>query len=235
MLFRSPSPGQAPIRAQPIAAAPSVSTNAPAAAPAASAPTNQVAVPATSAASPAKPEAAASVSTNAPAPALSAPAPTNQIAASAASAASQVAGAANSTPSPATLASTQPNTTAPTASVQEGSGLFVSAGCAVCHKIDGKGGAAGPDLSHEVKLGRLPQWLITQITDPIKHNPSTIMPAHKNLTQPQLQGLADFILNPSSGQAALSAGQESKPEKQLSASSAKPAQEEQSKASVSPS
>jgi mono/diheme cytochrome c family protein len=231
----NPSPGQAPVRAQPIAAAPSVSTNTLAAAPAAPAPTNQVAVPATAAASPTKPEAAASVSTNASAPARAAPASTNQVGASAASAASQVAGTATSTPSPATPASSQPNTTAPTASVQEGSGLFVSAGCAVCHKIDGKGGAAGLDLSHEAKLGRLPQWLITQITDPNKHNPSTIMPAHKNLTQPQLQGLADFILNPSPGQAALSVGTASNGEKQPSPSAAQPAQEKQNTTNTGPS
>src|ERR1017187_2121121 len=113
----------------------------------------------------------------------------------------QVAGSATPPASPATPESSQPNTTAPTTDSQEGNGLFVSVGCVACHKIEGKGGVVGPDLSHEAKVGRSSQWLITQITDPVKHVPTTIMPAHKNLTQPQLKGLADFILNPSPGQA----------------------------------
>jgi len=153
-----------------------------------------------------------------------APAPTNQ-----------VAGSATSAASPATPESSQPNTTAPTTDSQESSGLFVSVGCVACHKIEGKGGVAGPDLSHEAKLGRSSQWLITQIMDPRLHVPTTIMPAHKNLTQAQLKGLADFILNPSSSPATLSAGAESKAENQPSTSSAKPAQGEQSAAGASPS
>jgi mono/diheme cytochrome c family protein len=72
--------------------------------------------------------------------------------------------------------------------------------------MEGQGGKVGPDLSNEAKLGRSSQWLIAQITDPTKHNPATKMPAHQNLTQPQLKGLTDYILNPSSSPAAPSAG-----------------------------
>jgi mono/diheme cytochrome c family protein len=159
----------------------------------------------------------------APAPAPIAPEPTNQ-----------VAGSATSAASPAVPGSSQPNTTAATTDLQAGGGLFVSAGCVTCHKIEGKGGVAGPDLSHEAKLGRSSQWLITQITDPRKHVPTTIMPAHKNLTQSQLKGLADFILNPSSSQAGLGAGTESSAKIQPSASAAQPAQEQQNTTNTSP-
>jgi ubiquinol-cytochrome c reductase cytochrome b subunit len=159
----------------------------------------------------------------APAPAPIAPEPTNQ-----------VAGSATSAASPAVPGSSQPNTTAATTDLQAGRGLFVSAGCVTCHKIEGKGGVAGPDLSHEAKLGRSSQWLITQITDPRKHVPTTIMPAHKNLTQSQLKGLADFILNPSSSQAGLGAGTESSAKIQPSASAAQPAQEQQNTTNTSP-
>ena len=196
--------------------------NAPVPASATPTPSNQVAASATSAPTPPTPEAAPSVSTNAPAPASAASAPTNQVAAREASAAS-----------PAKPEAGQTNTTSSAANLQEGNGLFVSAGCVTCHKIEGKGGKTGPDLSHEAKLGRSNQWLIKQITDPAKHNPSTTMPAHKNLTEPQLKGLADFILNPSPGQTALSAGTESKTEKQPSASSAQPAQEKQTTTNAS--
>jgi len=218
------SPGQAPASAPPITVASSVSTNAPAAAPVALAPTNQVAGAAASAPSPGASETAPPVSTNAPAPAAAAPTRTNQVAASAASAAS-----------PAKPEAGQTNTTASTGDRQEAKGLFVSAGCVTCHMIEGKGGKVAPDLSREAKLGRSSQWLIKQITDPAKHNPSTTMPAHKNLTQPQLKGLADFILNPSSSPTAPDASTESNVEKRPSASSAAPVQEDQSTASASPS
>jgi mono/diheme cytochrome c family protein len=99
--------------------------------------------------------------------------------------------------------------------------------------IAGKGGKTGPDLSHEAKLGRASQWLITQIADPAKHSPSTTMPAHKNLTEQQLKGLADYILNPSSSPAATGAGTESNADKPPSASSAQPAQEKQNTTNTS--
>jgi mono/diheme cytochrome c family protein len=219
----NPSSGPATVGAQPMAATPPASTNAPAAAVAAPASTNQVAATTASAASPAKPEAAPPTSTNSPAPASGAPAPTNQVAATTASAAG-----------PATPVTDQTNSTPSTANVQEGSGLFASAGCAACHTIEGKGGKVGPDLSHEAKLGRSSQWLIKQITDPTKHDPSTIMPAHKNLTQPQLKSMADFILNPSSRPTAPSTGVAANAEKQPSATSSTPAQEEQSPAGANP-
>jgi mono/diheme cytochrome c family protein len=133
-----------------------------------------------------------SVSTNAPATAASATAPTNQVAAPAVS--------------PATPAAGQTNTTAAAGDSQAGKALFVSAGCAACHTMEGQGGKVGPDLSNEAKLGRSSQWLIAQITDPTKHNPATKMPAHQNLTQPQLKGLTDYILNPSTSPAAPGAG-----------------------------
>ncbi len=168
--------------------------------------------------------AASSVPTNSAAAAPIAPAPTNQVAASAAS-----------TPGLAKPEAGQTNSFASTGDSQEGKALFVSSGCVTCHKIEGNGGTAGPDLSNEAKLGRASEWLIKQITDPAKHNPSTKMPAHSNLTQSQLKGLADFILNPSSSPTAPSAGTASNAEKQSSASSAKPAQDEQSTANASPS
>jgi ubiquinol-cytochrome c reductase cytochrome b subunit len=174
----NPSPGQAPVSAQPLAAAPPVATNAPAAVAVGRAPTNQVAASANSTALPAKPNAASPVSTN-----------------------------------------------APTGDSREGSGLFVSTGCVTCHMIECKGGKVGPDLSQEATLGRSSKWLMTQITDPIKHVPTSIMPAHKNLTQPQLKSLADFILNPSSSPAALMAGTNSNAETLPSATSSTPGQE----------
>jgi mono/diheme cytochrome c family protein len=151
--------------------------------------------PAPGAAAPGAPPvtaASSSVSTNARAAAATATASTNQVAASAVS--------------PATPAPGQTKTTAAAGDSEAGKALFVSAGCVACHTMEGQGGKVGPDLSNESKLGRSSQWLIAQITDPTKHNPATKMPAHQNLTQPQLKGLTDYILNPSSSLAAPGAG-----------------------------
>ena len=116
-------------------------------------------------------------------------------------------------PAPAAVATTNEvaasggtTAAAPAGDSQAGKGLFVSQGCMACHAIAGTGGKVGPDLSNETKLGRSSQWLIAQITDPTKHNPATKMPAHQNLTQPQLKGLTDYILNPSSSPATPGAG-----------------------------
>jgi mono/diheme cytochrome c family protein len=154
--------------------------------------------PAPGAAAPgASPVAAASlsVSTNAPATVAISPAPTNSVAASATTSAS-----------PVTPAVGQTNSSAAAGDGQAGKGLFVSQGCVACHTMEGQGGKVGPDLSNEAKLGRSSQWLIAQITDPTKHNPATKMPAHQNMTQPQLKGLTDYILNPSPSPAAAGAG-----------------------------
>lgn len=93
----------------------------------------------------------------------------------------------------------------PSAHLEAGARIFVSAHCIVCHTIEGTGGTLGPDLSHEAQAGRTREWLITQILDPFKHNPTTIMYSHKSLTEQQLDDLTGFLLNPSAGKAALQA------------------------------
>jgi mono/diheme cytochrome c family protein len=148
--------------------------------------------------------ASPSVSTNAPVPAATAPAPTNSVTVTAPT--NQVVATATASASPMTPAAGQTNTTAATGDSQAGKALFVSAGCAACHMMEGKGGKVGPDLSHEAKLGRSSQWLIAQITDPKKHDPTTQMPPHPNLTPAQLKGLAGYILKPSSSPAASGTG-----------------------------
>jgi ubiquinol-cytochrome c reductase cytochrome b subunit len=219
-----PLPGQVPVHTRPIAAASSDSTNKPPAAPVAVAHTEQATTSAPPAPGPPTPPAAPSVSTNASALVAASPAPTSQVAVA---------------PTPAASAtkppSSQSNLTVAAGDSQEARGLFVSAGCATCHTIEGKGGKIGPDLSHEAKLGRSDSWLIKQITDPGKHDPSTLMPAHKNLTQQQLAGLAHFILNPSSSPTAPGAGIAANAEKPASAPSSSPVREQANAGSTKPS
>ena len=157
--------------------------------------------PAPGAAAPGAPPVAAAsppVSTNAPPTDATAPASTNSIA---------VTAPTNQIATSATPAAGQTNSSAAAGDSEAGKALFVSQGCVACHTMAGAGGKVGPDLSNEAKLGRSSQWLIAQISDPAKHNPATKMPPHNNLTPAQLQGLADYILKPSSSPAANAANQ----------------------------
>ncbi len=79
-------------------------------------------------------------------------------------------------------------------SAQRGSQLFRSLGCIGCHQIHGQGGTIGPDLSSGVLGGKSHQWLTTQIRDPKKHDPNTIMPALSPASDQQMNDVADFLL-----------------------------------------
>jgi cbb3-type cytochrome oxidase cytochrome c subunit len=63
----------------------------------------------------------------------------------------------------------------------------------MCHQLDGQGGKVGPDLTHEGARGRTDAWLIGHFRDPSAYSPGSVMPAFKNLTDPQLQALTAFL------------------------------------------
>ena len=113
------------------------------------------------------------------------------------------------TPSPTNQRGVAPSPEAPPPNVQKGRELFQSQGCGACHKINGQGGAVGPDLSHEASAGKSAEWLATQIRDPKAHNANSIMPSYSSLTQEQIKELVDYLLTLGSGGA--KAGTESPP------------------------
>ena len=76
----------------------------------------------------------------------------------------------------------------------EGRMQFSGNGCTACHKIGGIGGSVGPDLSH-VGSRRDTQWIAQQITEPTSHNPNTVMPAFKALSQTHLGELVNYLSN----------------------------------------
>lgn len=80
------------------------------------------------------------------------------------------------------------------ARVQKGRELYQSQGCAACHKINGQGGTAGPDLSDEGNKGRSADWLVTQIRNPKAHNAGSTMPAYPSLSQEQVENLVAYLL-----------------------------------------
>ncbi|MGE5237829.1 MAG: cytochrome b N-terminal domain-containing protein [Chloroflexota bacterium] len=85
------------------------------------------------------------------------------------------------------------------AGTQKGMQLFRSTGCTACHRINGKGGVIGPDLSQEGARGRTREWLITQIRDPKKHFPDTVMPSYTTLSDQQVGDIADYLLSLGAG------------------------------------
>ena len=114
-----------------------------------------------------------------------------------------VLGFLSSATPPATSASTEAATssapqaggaTADPAAVKRGGELFNVRGCNACHSLSGQPGL-GPDLSSEAGTGRSASWLVAQIRDPKQHNPDTIMPAYRKLTDSQVQDLVSFMMS----------------------------------------
>jgi len=77
--------------------------------------------------------------------------------------------------------------------------------CLACHKLNGKGGTIGPNLSKEGSLKHSIHWLEVQIASPGKHFKSgsmakingktymVIMPDHKMLSKNELFDLASYM------------------------------------------
>ncbi len=70
--------------------------------------------------------------------------------------------------------------------------LFKSNDCIACHAINGKGGAAGPDLS-SVGERRSREYIMKQIRDPKSLNPDTAMPSFARLPEKDINDLADYL------------------------------------------
>ena len=77
--------------------------------------------------------------------------------------------------------------------IKYGKTLYRQEGCFMCHQLEGEGGKVGPDLTLEGSRGRTDEWLIGHFKDPPAYTPGSIMPAFKNLTDEQLQALAEFL------------------------------------------
>ena len=88
----------------------------------------------------------------------------------------------------------------PPSGVEKGKHLFDTRGCMGCHAVKGKGGNVGPDLSNEANAGHSRQWLSTQIRDPKKNDPQTLMPAFDTLSDSQVNDLVSYLLSLSTKQ-----------------------------------
>ena len=79
--------------------------------------------------------------------------------------------------------------------ISKGKSLFNSEGCIGCHTINGTGGNIGPNLSDEGSKGHSTEWLVTQLKDPKKHDPSSIMPSFSSLKEDDMKSLAAYLEN----------------------------------------
>jgi sulfur oxidation c-type cytochrome SoxX len=79
--------------------------------------------------------------------------------------------------------------------IEQGKQLFHSLPCIQCHSIEGKGGTIGPALTHEQLEGKSRNWLHDQIRDPKLHNPNSVMPAFKDLSDEQVDALVDYLVS----------------------------------------
>jgi len=84
-------------------------------------------------------------------------------------------------------------------SAKQGAQLFGSLGCMGCHRVSGKGGMVGPELSPKVLKEKSRQWLIVQIRDPKAHHPTSIMPAYSSLNDRQISEVVDYLLTVAQG------------------------------------
>jgi len=80
-------------------------------------------------------------------------------------------------------------------SIALGKKIYAAQGCATCHAIAGKGGNAGPDLTH---TGSAPmhtaQWLADQVANPKAHTPTSTMPAFaQSIKGKDLTALASYL------------------------------------------
>ena len=97
-------------------------------------------------------------------------------------------------PAAASPAPPAPSSAKPSPAVNAGQNLFQAHGCTACHKIDGNGGAIGPDLSGEGIKGRTREWLTEQLRNPKAHNPASIMPPQTTLSPAEIGQLVDYLL-----------------------------------------
>ncbi len=71
-------------------------------------------------------------------------------------------------------------------------GKIFSQKCAMCHAVNGKGGAIGPDLS-KVSAKLKEKDVRAKLENPKKTNPNSLMPSFKTLPPADLSALLGYL------------------------------------------
>ena len=66
-------------------------------------------------------------------------------------------------------------------------------GCLGCHKMNGKGGRNGPDLTHAGRLNSDIDWQIAHLENPESKTPGSKMPAYNDVPKNDLRALATYM------------------------------------------
>jgi mono/diheme cytochrome c family protein len=75
-----------------------------------------------------------------------------------------------------------------------GAKVYDASGCGGCHMINGKGGAAGPDLSATgAEAGHTAKWMEVQVVNPKAHKADSGMPASDTLKGKDLSNLVAYL------------------------------------------
>jgi uncharacterized membrane protein/cytochrome c2 len=77
--------------------------------------------------------------------------------------------------------------------IAAGQKLFVELPCQSCHTMNGSGGIAGPNLTHEALRHNDPAWHIAHLKDPSKMSPDSGMPSFDYLKPEELKALAAYL------------------------------------------
>ena len=104
--------------------------------------------------------------------------------------------------------------------------FYDTQGCATCHAVGGKGGAAGPSLSGVGK--RLSKDQLTEVIQGMRTGKSSMPPLPKETTDQQVKDLVDFLASLNNEPQGQKTGTQKKPETQTGQGSEPAAQAESS-------
>ena len=79
--------------------------------------------------------------------------------------------------------------------VAAGKTAFAKNGCDDCHRINGKGGNEGPELTNEASRHNDLQWQILHLQHPDQVTPGSTMPSFAKKTPEELKALASYVLS----------------------------------------
>ncbi|MEJ2696261.1 MAG: c-type cytochrome [Candidatus Sulfobium sp.] len=79
--------------------------------------------------------------------------------------------------------------------IKKGEQIFQSKGCTGCHKVFGKGGSVGPELSGGTLKGKSRQWIEDQIRNPKSHFPNSVMPSFSGMSKEDIDDLVSYLMS----------------------------------------